>query len=273
MKFIRIFLTLLRNLSLRFRWLFLDTHLDTKKIFIAHLLVVKNTRYAILARTCIESFLYFHPKSLIKIHCDSVTYPSLRKALRPIQIRHHQQISYQIIENAKSWQENKLGLILSLSGTSDIFMDADLKWNGAIQTSLDKTITFFVNEGESKYLEVLSHSNFSINIPELATMKNTSFFCWGNLKLNSMEVDEVMNLFHSIQEVVLGSSPNLLREIERLSEQIALSLIPELFERHSSFLKKSDSQFDGSIVESSYFGSSGGRFAIWGNTNRQFYLN
>jgi hypothetical protein len=270
MKFIRILLTLLGNLNLRFRWLFLGTHLHSQKLFIAHLLVVKNPRYSILARTCIESFLYFHPESLIKVHCDAATYSSLRKALKPIQLRHRQQISYHAIDNAKSWQENKLRLILSLSGTSEIFMDADLKWNGPIQTSLDKSLTFFVNEGLSKHLEYLSHSNFRVKIPETATMKNTSFFCWGNLKLNLGELNEVMNLYHSIQEFVIRSSPNLLQEIERLSEQIALSLIPELFKRHSSFLKNSDSQFDGSIVESSYFGSSGGRFAIWGNTNRRF---
>jgi hypothetical protein len=147
-------------------------------------------------------------------------------------------------------------------------MDADLKWNGALSHSFDAKLTYFVNEGSSKYLDVLPYIKPTILTQGNISMKNTSFFCWGGVPLAFKDKVKV-NSYHE-QILTLSNEHDLhnLNEIKRVSEQIALALIPDIFSLPYGFLKVSDKQFDGSLVESSYFGASGGRFALWGNTNR-----
>ena len=48
--------------------------------------------------------------------------------------------------------------------------------------------------------------------------------------------------------------------LERLREQIVISLVSETWDKDIYFLKEKDSHMDGSFVESSYFGATGSTF-------------
>ena len=44
-----------------------------------HVLVVKNTSYINFSRICIESFLHFHPKAKVILHCDTSTFNKAKR--------------------------------------------------------------------------------------------------------------------------------------------------------------------------------------------------
>ena len=101
------------------------------------------------------------------------------------------------------------------------------------------------------------------------SMKNTSFFSWSGVKILESQCQHIVDLWAELYENTLNQTSIQSQSVSRISEQVVLSLVPRLFGLPFSFLKDSDKQFDGSICESSYYGASGGRFALWGNTNRK----
>jgi hypothetical protein len=224
-----------------------------------HLLIVKNPVYVKLARICIKSFLHFNPNSDFKVHCDSATFSESNSVFKKLGNR--VQI-FMDISNEAQWQESKIDLILSMSGSSEIFMDADLRWNGPLPKLFG--LTFFVEEfsmleksPERQAIRALNSIAF-----DSATMKNTSFVYLDRYVLSHSEKDLVREYAHKFEGLLdladIGEKdrPTLMR----LREQIIFSLISESWQIPIYFLKEIDSHRDGRFVESSYFGATGSSF-------------
>lgn len=227
----------------------------------AHLLVVKKGIYAPIAKVCVESFLFFHPKSNVTIHVDSHTFSSISKSLRQVIKRGKVSVDY-ISNEEKSWQDSKLELILQLCRPNEFFMDADLKWNDCMAPIKD--ITLFVNEfsfSQNSFYEPLITSKWFSQF-STSTMKNTSFFYWGGYKPTQNDRRLIQDIMQEI-DLLTESSRNSLdfnQSTKRISEQIALSLLVETIGKPVNYLKDTDGFKDGSFVESSYFGATGSHF-------------
>lgn len=243
------------------RYLYLMPNKKSEISMEAHLLVVKKSVYASIAKVCIESFLYFHPNSSAVIHVDSATLSEVSKRLRKVISCGRAKIV--LVENEElSWQELKLDLILGLGNSQKFFMDADLKWNNPIP--LIRNITLFVEEFKFKnndFYSPLFKNDFFQKFSE-CSMKNTSFFYWGEHKPKAEYNSLIREIMEEIAQTV--RNPNNSTEfnlgISRISEQIALSLLVEKTGEIVDFLKQSDGYKDGSFVESSYFGATGSSF-------------
>lgn len=95
--------------------------------FTLNLLVVKNPKYSELAQMCVKSFLHFHPNARVKLHCDEFTFEPVLSWSKKSKFKNS--ITVKEINNGidKPWQRMKLELIFSLSGTKEIFIDADMR--------------------------------------------------------------------------------------------------------------------------------------------------
>jgi hypothetical protein len=245
-----------------FKWRYSRPKESSKELFIAHLLVVKNSKYSGLARVCIESFLFHHPKCSIIVHCDYFTYSHTQMILRKIVKRGSVKVILDQVDDQMTWQDQKIQLLISLNGTSDIFMDADLRWNGSIP--IRKGLTFFVDEfamqQKSPFKEMLSLSEFA-NFSN-PIMRNTSFFTFSGTEINDSLIEDIFRIHSLILDVVESDSVALLdrSDISRISEQLAISLAVEKWGMSIYALKVSDGHRDGKFVESSYYGATGVSF-------------
>ena len=228
----------------------------------AHVLVVKNKKYAPIAKICIESFCFYNPGYIAVVHVDSFTADETQKCLKSL-IR-KKRVRLVFVPNQQvTWQTQKLELICSLSGSSSLFMDADLKWNGPLPEIAG--VTFFVNEFQLDDDTTYSEKLFTL-FPEkqfLGTMKNTSFFTWGGSRISNHERNRILEI-----EGILVDSFTIDTDLGdtnsglvRMSEQLALSLaIEEMTQLAVYYLKSSDGFKDGTFLESSYFGATGATF-------------
>lgn len=254
---------------LRFKWLYLPRPSLPNPKNTVHLLVVKNPIYSQIAQVCVESFLYYHENSRIILHCDQSTQISLSKAMK--RVARKGKVEVVLDQNSTlTWQEQKIDLIVSLSGSHDIFIDADLLWNG--QMPIRKGVCFFVEEfiftSNPLYKELFSQLELKNQL--VNSMKNTSFFSWGGEKINLAKKADLLGFLSGFEKqfssLKLPEDKKL--EISRIVEQLGLSM---MFERgNCSFLKEKDSQLDGSFVESSYYGATGTKFGKFGITSRKF---
>ena len=244
-----------------FRYLYLKPTTKSEVSMEAHLLVVKKAEYAPVAKVCVESFLHFHPQSRVVVHADSLTVDEVSRELRKVISRG--KLKVVLVDSEElTWQDLKLKLILELGSPLRFFMDADLRWNGVMPPI--SNITLFVDEfkfrDNSFYAPLFECDYFRKYIDN--TMKNTSFFYWGDHKPEK-NYDEFI---HEIMDEVLKITGNPENPEEfnsrtrRISEQIALSLLVESTREKVDFLKKSAVYKDGSFVESSYFGATGSSF-------------
>jgi hypothetical protein len=228
----------------------------------AHLLVVKNRKYANLAKICAESFIYNNPKSKITIHCDENTFAETKRQLKVLISRKKVDVIFDQFFQSNTWQVQKLNLILSLCGTEEIFMDADLKWNGKLDYLTHPTFFYeeFALEDSQFFSKVLNH--LFPEIESFGTMKNTSFFTWHKLKLTDMQKNRVLDYNEKVTKYAQEHAcvSDQFAELERISEQLVLSFLSEYWNIGLKFLKDSDDIFDGQFVESSYFGATGGEF-------------
>lgn len=221
-----------------------------------HFLVVGNNVYAKLAQTAIESFLFFNPHATVLLHCDSRTLRAVKRSLFLVSLRHPKKIAICLTNSDEVWHKQKLQLILSLSGTPDLFLDADVRINGPMY-SLNK-VTFLVREGNSS--PIFDSGFFQTLVEDDSrraisfSTKNTTAFSWGGQNLESNQVQLTWLIYHFLARK-LSSSPEI-----RLSEQLTLSIVVDVLELEVSYLKTEDSQFDGSPIESSYFGATSSRF-------------
>ena len=247
---------------LRLKWLstgFCKAKIKTKSR-IAHILVTKKIEYADLARVCVESFLSHNPEFEVIIHTDK---ESLQRLQNKFRITKHLTRLRVVCDQSESesWQEQKLNLILELSGSSDVFMDADLRWNGQLP-KID-TITFFVREFEMKekspFREILRTPEFN-KYPD-TFMKNLSFFSFSGTKspIASSATKALWNSYKDLcRSGIVGADD--IEKIERVSEQFIMSLVMCNNKTTVSYLKSSDSIKDGDFVESCYYGATGGIF-------------
>ena len=231
--------------------------------FHVHVLVVKKIDYVKLSRTAILSFLYFHPNSKITVHCDNVTYLLVKKIFK----KHIDKKSICVLDDCDSsftWQQSKLRLILQMNGTRDCFMDADLRWNAPITKQICSVI-FFVNE--FKFQDRSPYRQLGYTIEENFGLKNlhmynTSFFSFGGACISLFEIQKTLDFSRDLQ--LLCEAANLgkddLKILERLSEQVALSVCSLNWANEIKFLKDQDAIYDRSFVESSYFGATGNTF-------------
>jgi len=247
-----------RNLE-SYKWRVGSSKVSSTQNILAHLLVVKNSQYSSLARVCIESFIHYHPNTVFVVHCDSTTFSDTRQALNRSSRRKKVQVVLDQLDITATWQEQKVRLIASLNGTNDVFMDADLRWNGVIPER--KGITFFVDEfslkEKSPYRELLSNHEFS-NILN-PRMRNTSFFSFAGICIDDEYIKGIMKLQTLIENIAKSDVIAQLdrEDVLRISEQLALSLAVESWEEEIFLLKSSDGHMDGQFVESSYFGATG----------------
>jgi hypothetical protein len=227
----------------------------------ANLLVVKDKVYASMGKLCVESFLYFHPRSTVVIHVDRFTTDAVSKKLR--KLVSSERVEIRLIENQdQPWQNLKLNMILSLGAVQKFFMDADLKWNGPMAPL--NGITFFVNEfnfTSNDFYAPLVKCNWFQEYKN-SSMKNTSFFYWGGYVPTAYDIKGIRELMTRISQLTLdkNNSPQFNLSTSRISEQIALSLVVEKINCPINFLKLTDGYKDGSFLESSYFGATGNSF-------------
>jgi len=231
----------------------------------AHLLVVRSPIYAGMASICSRSFAYYNPKFCLIIHADEQTLKRVRRKTWLARKLSPRLIQIVRVPNSQlTWQEQKLRLVISLSGTSDIFMDADLRWNKSLP-DFEEKIYFLVEEFKVEKSELSIEDTFlGKKIPHSFMMKNTSFFCWNKMKITK---EDQVNLFDIYKSIFYGDSKTTKMNQAHLSEQLALSMLIIEPSYNISYLKSTDSQYDGGIVESSYFGASGRRFGIFGDMN------
>jgi hypothetical protein len=226
--------------------------------YTANILIVKNPIYCELAKICVASFLYFHPKSHVLVHVDQSTEAKSREAFKHYIKKNKVKITLVEVESL-SWQQQKIKVIFSMKESNHFFMDADLRWNGIIP-ALTGT-TFFVEEfvlgDRSPYAHLVNHE--TLREYANASMKNTSFVHWGK---NSVSMRDLETVYHLEQVIVdIANSDFLPKDdrsgVIRISEQIALSLFAHNLDLKINYLKESDAIKDGSFLESSYFGVTG----------------
>jgi hypothetical protein len=161
-----------------------------------------------------------------------------------------------------SWQEQKADLILSMNGTSDIFIDADLRWNGPLPEPISG-ITLFVNEFDmterSPHLQLVRRLAPGLTS---AHMYNTSFFTFGSVDVGPDLLASVRDTLRSFPETLEQSDLGKfdLDQLMRIREQIVLGLSLQVAGLQIATLKTSDGVRDGAFVESSYFGATGSSF-------------
>jgi hypothetical protein len=153
-----------------------------------------------------------------------------------------------------------LELFKTLKSSKDVFLDADLKFNGSLPEFTN--ITFFVKE--ENFFAKLDHLQKSTNKITFCTNRNTSIFSWGKACLDFKQLSILDELYENLEEfLVPGDRYN--QYVGHLREQIAMSILVQLLEKDINYLKDSDSQFDGKLVESSYFGATGSLYSALGH--------
>lgn len=243
-------------LSLKIKWNYKNSHASGIHTT-AHILCVKNDAYAGVAIVAAESFLYWNPDSNVVVHCDTYTFSQVSRMFRRL-IRARKVRVVCDISSTITWQEAKIEIVCSLGGTSDIYMDADLRWNGPCPR-LNEPV-FYVREFEISsriefndiYTEVLKNQWPS------ALMSNTSFVFFNRLEISHENIADIRVIFTKLFNWLGEEDPARpeTSQIRRLSEQIALSVVlnDALKMGH---LKQTDERADGQFVETSYFGATG----------------
>lgn len=257
----KLLITTERNNDLR-RWRGRTASNASAAAEIGHLLVVKKVEYVAISTVCVESFLHYNPLSKLILHSDEYTYAQLVESFQNRIMSEQVEVRKTFTSTDSTWQECKVDLLLSMNGTKDFFMDADLRWNGP-KPSRDG-IHFFVAEfdmlDKSPYRQLVRSA-----MPKYENgthMRNTSYFSFGGIEISDAEhslVTQFQKDFPSLLGLAdLGPADELL--LTRLSEQIALSVLADRWSVPISFLKEVDGHRDGAFVESSYFGATGSTF-------------
>ena len=228
---------------------------------ITHILIAKKEIYSKVAKICVESFLHHHPEGRVKLHVDTHTKKKTERVFKSKFFKERIQI-VSLRDDSQTWQEQKISLILSMNGTKDVFMDADLRWNSKID--LPKAVTFYVNEfalaEKSPYRQLI----YSLRGGKYfnATMRNTSFFTFAGVQISEKAKEDVNQLENEILAILNTEIVGKLdrSSVVRLSEQLALSIASEDWGVNVAALKENDGHKDGAFVESSYFGATGSTF-------------
>ena len=230
---------------------------------VCHLLIVKNPIYVSLAKICVESFLFWNKNSNFVLHVDSITEMDTKRVFWKL-IRRNKVIIRSINTPMETWQKNKLITILNMSGTRDIFMDADLRWNGSLPNL--EGITLF-------HKEYLLHekSEYTFLVKELDSKKdwsskrmlNTSFVTFSSKTIKTETrnaIDFYFAMVNNHSDKLEENQKSSRLQLLRIAEQLAISLALQDDFYEINFLKLQDGHRDGSMAESSYFGATGVTF-------------
>lgn len=273
MKLLRALKNIYKSVFERIIWLTKFSEGANLNAIKVNMLVVNKNIYSKLAHLCVLSFLFYHPNSKILIHYDKTTHTSLRLRFLVVSALKPGRVQLVKLRTLDEWQIQKLEIILKMVGTDEYFMDCDLRWNGHLPEGKSPGITYFVQE--EHFFKYSGLDRVLLNIPirlSSSIMRNTSVFSWGGTILSELQIQEFRSYVNRIQDNFKNLSFESSLSLNRIYEQISLSLLPELYAKPFRYLKDTDGQFDGSICESSYYGASGGRFAWWGNTSRASLL-
>jgi hypothetical protein len=231
------------------------------KDFNVHIMLTQNKKYVDLAEICIFSFRFHHPNVRFTLHCDKEMMEYAKSKFLP-SLSENQLIMVEI-DSSKDldWQEQKLDIILELSGTNDLMLDADLRWNGSL--NIKEEVTFFVEEFEFKskspFREIIKKSTIA---KTNSSMKNISFFTFGGYELSQLDLLNIRKVLNEYRDVVDSDVVGKLDRdaVGRVIEQFVLSVCSETWSTQVGFVKITDKPLDGGIVESCYFGATGGTF-------------
>jgi hypothetical protein len=237
---------------------------SNKESFSMHLLAIRNTQYVQLVEICVRSFLFWHPNSQITIHGDNMTLPRLNQIFKDLLNDQSKNfVLMDVNDDVKEpWQKTKMKLILSLK-PNEIFMDADLRWNGVIPFQ-SRIPIFFSSEFQicekSPYRQMIQLLQLTPSTE--AIMRNVSFFSFGDFDVTESFKAEVWELWETYQNLlsseIFGRDDRA--DLSRLIEQFLLSVFVPLKLGESLSLKKLDRHLDGEFVESCYFGATGFTF-------------
>lgn len=229
--------------------------------FNANIMLTNNQKYVDFAEICVNSFLYFHPKSHFTLHCDGDTIAYTKSKFSSL-IQDGRVETKEIEKNkGLKWQDQKLAIILSLSGTNYLMLDADLRWNSPLEMNVGVAflVKEFVFNQKSPFREIIKETKLGNS---RASMKNTSVFSFGGYALTEEDLENIEICMAEYRENVRSDLVGKIDKdfLERLSEQFVLSVCSETWATNISFVKASDKPIDGGIVESCYFGATGGTF-------------
>lgn len=226
---------------------------------IIHLLVVKNPKYVDLALIAVSSFLRHNPNSFFLIHTDDITTLQSHRSFWILEKIGLARVDPIFQSGLKEWQELKLRIIHELSGTSEIFMDADLRWHGRCPELVG--VTFFVKEFDLLTKEPFSEiSKMIAKDMHSCYMKNTSFVSFSGIKIQQEVFEDIWLAYFNFQNYLIGRNTGEISDLMRLREQFLLSYFIREKNIQISYLKETDSIKDGQFVESSYFGTTGATF-------------
>ena len=173
------------------------------------ILAIKKPEYAFLASICCKSLLAVHPNSSIEVVCDQFTKKSF--LINTKLIRKIFDLKIMTIESEKSWQEQKFELILSMNGSSDIFLDADLIINKKITKMANPTL--FVKEFTfNEYTRYRFLKNLDRGIYNNYSMKNSSFVTFNKNSINYEEIEKIELLTEFISGVILRQLNKVLKQ-------------------------------------------------------------
>lgn len=223
-----------------------------------HILVMNKKEYIDAGVRCAGSFLDYNPGFRVSFYVDKDNQDYLRRKIKQWKLGKIAQIK--VVTSDRPWQQHKLDIILGSMARNDLFCDADLYWNGRVDLSLAPMCFVrenILNENETykKLLEVLALAERNY------VMFNTSVVALGVFAQNEVLKKEAFRIYTQILEICveMSISHGQREKIERLSEQIALSLaFSHVIEKELNFLKKIDSPMDGGIAESFYLGTTRG---------------
>jgi hypothetical protein len=235
--------------------------LRNSDLYEVNLLVVKDLKYIDLAHDCIRSFLAFHPNSKFEIHVDEVTSVATMNCFSRRNLA--DKCTFVNVDgSSKKWQEMKLDIILSQSGTDELFIDADLRWYGPLPTI--KEVTFLVDEGPLAKFDIflkIFESNKEFNSE--AHMLNVSFVALNGVSILPELQQKIRETCKNYDEIVsqAAGDVNDIEVIARLREQFAISVYAHAISPHYSVLKQRDRRAEThTLVSSCYFGSTGLNF-------------
>ena len=234
-----------------------DIDLENSHGFVVNLLICGKKQYAFLGEICIRSFLLHHPNAVFRVYVDGTLFDRCSDQFGDLINLNKLSITKLSGRVVDSWQKSKLDILLKMNGTNEIFMDADLRWNGALSD---------IN-GVTSYLEefdLFSSLDYSIHLSDLpkipnCNMLNLSFFTFGEVTIPEIISKRILDLqmrIASTEGFDSESNPNYL-STARMSEQIALSYFLHEKKVRINYLKEDDSRNDGKFVESCYFGATG----------------
>lgn len=239
--------------SQKIRWILGGS--EEAQSYTVHILATNSRNYALLAETCVYSFLRMHKGSNFVIHVDPSLQEYARFRFRSLIKR--EIVEIQLIDSVRSsWQATKLELILDMCGTQELFMDADLRWNGRLPRPYG--LTAYLEEFELGTALLPKELNVLLPDSRGIRMMNLSFFTFSGGCIGFDAHEETKELQTRINELISYHSENFeVKNAARMSEQIALSYILGKYNCKVNFLKVTDNRNDGNFVESCYFGATG----------------